>query len=351
MGRTVGVNNDAEREEDIYMVSIIVPLYNLESYCVPCFESLRKQTFRDIEIILVNDGSTDGTSTICHKYEKMDSRFRVIDKVNGGVSAARNTGLEAARGEYIMFADGDDVVSHDYVEHLLSKMETGVVLATCAFERITEYNATAFKAETVVTEKTAAESLEQLLKGRFPVSVWGGIFDAKKAKECAFPVDIRNNEDKYFIFRYLLNNPSGRVIRSDAVLYDYAVRENSATTSEYNGRTDMISIADRMLGEICAEMPALTADAKRVAISCRLQTLHQIVGSNIARRKYEELYVQIKSETLRMSKGVKLGKQETLEVTMLRAGDLPYRALVWAYYKFASNKLRYSRNERRMAIN
>ena len=333
------------------MVSIIVPLYNIEVYCTPCLDSLRNQSYRDIEIILVNDGSTDGTSTICHNYEKLDSRFRVIDKINGGVSAARNTGLEAARGEYIMFADGDDVVSPDYVEHLLSKMKKDVVLAACAFERITEYNATAFKPETAATEKTAAESLELLLKGRFPVSVCGAIFDAKRAKECSFPVGIRNNEDKYFIFRYLLNNPAGKVIRSDAVLYDYAVRENSATTSEYNGRTDMITVADRILDETSKEMPSLTADAKRVAISCRLQTLHQIVGSKKARRKYKELYGQIKSETLSMSECIKLSKQETLEVTMLRAGDLPYRALVWAYYKLASNKLRYSRNEKRMALN
>jgi len=91
-------------------VSIIVPIFNASDYLGRCVESLLKQTMKSLEIILVNDGSTDDSLQICHFYAKDDKRIRVIDKPNGGVSSARNLGLDVARGEYIGFVDPDDWV-------------------------------------------------------------------------------------------------------------------------------------------------------------------------------------------------------------------------------------------------
>ena len=101
------------------LVSIIIPVYNASKYLYRCLDSILNQTFRDFELILINDGSTDNSLEILREYETKDSRIIVIDKPNEGVSAARNQGIEIAKGEYIMFCDSDD-----YVEMELQKRKT-----------------------------------------------------------------------------------------------------------------------------------------------------------------------------------------------------------------------------------
>ena len=97
-------------------VSIVVPVYNVEKYLSFCLETLVNQTFKDIEIICVNDGSTDSSPMILEHYANYDKRIKIINKKNGGLSSARNTGIEAAGGKYIAFVDSDDMVSHFLVE-------------------------------------------------------------------------------------------------------------------------------------------------------------------------------------------------------------------------------------------
>ena len=93
------------------LVSIVIPVYNAAPDLARCIESVRKQTYRNIEVFLVNDGSKDASSPICHMYERIDPRVHVIDKENAGVSAARNTGIAAAQGKYIQFVDSDDYLA------------------------------------------------------------------------------------------------------------------------------------------------------------------------------------------------------------------------------------------------
>ena len=90
------------------LISIIVPVYNVDAYIRDCLNSIARQTYKNIEVIMVDDGSTDASGQICDRYCELDERFHVIHKKNGGVSSARNSGLEAARGEYIGFVDPDD---------------------------------------------------------------------------------------------------------------------------------------------------------------------------------------------------------------------------------------------------
>lgn len=102
------------------LVSIIVPVYNVMSYLPRCVETLKGQTYRNIEILLVDDGSTDGTSALCDRLEKTDSRIRVFHKQNGGTSSARNLGISKAQGEYLGFVDSDDYTEKDMYERLMS---------------------------------------------------------------------------------------------------------------------------------------------------------------------------------------------------------------------------------------
>lgn len=105
------------------MTSIIVPVYNISSYLPACVKSLRRQTATDYEIILVDDGSTDDSGVLCDVYAAEDSRIRVIHKENGGLSDARNVGLDAACGQWILFVDGDDFLATDALEHLVELAE------------------------------------------------------------------------------------------------------------------------------------------------------------------------------------------------------------------------------------
>ena len=102
-----------------YKVSLIVPMYNVAKYIKTCIDSILTQSYKNLELILVDDGSPDNSGKIADQYAVKDGRVKVIHKQNAGVSAARNTGIDAATGDYICFADGDDYVMPNYVEHLL----------------------------------------------------------------------------------------------------------------------------------------------------------------------------------------------------------------------------------------
>lgn len=119
------------------LVSIIVPVYNVEAYLEKCLDSMLDQTYSNIEIVLINDGSTDNGPKICDEYAKKDSRVKVIHKANSGVSDTRNIGLEAAKGSYVTFVDSDDWIEKDYVENLYRAIiENKADYATCGYNRV-----------------------------------------------------------------------------------------------------------------------------------------------------------------------------------------------------------------------
>ena len=101
------------------LISVIVPVYNVEKYLPQCLDSIKNQTYTNLEIILVDDGSTDSSESICEDYAKSDSRIKLYHKENGGLSDARNYGIERASGQYFTFIDSDDYITKDYVSYLL----------------------------------------------------------------------------------------------------------------------------------------------------------------------------------------------------------------------------------------
>ena len=118
------------------MVSVIVPIYKVENYLARCVDSILAQTYKDLEIILVDDGSPDNSPSICDEYAKKDARIKVIHKVNGGLSSARNAGLDVAKGKYIAFVDSDDWVEPCFIETLVTALEeTNADMSACKFCR------------------------------------------------------------------------------------------------------------------------------------------------------------------------------------------------------------------------
>ena len=174
------------------MISIIVPVYNVEPYLRKCLDSILDQTYRDLEILVVDDGSTDGSGKICDDYKK-DERVRVFHTENRGLSAARNLGLDNATGDWIGFVDSDDWIEPDMYEVMLRKAEeTGADIVECGY--IIEYVKKQKKCSAIQKIVPSVETIEALINGKIQTRVWNKIYCGKLFTETRFP-DGRCFED------------------------------------------------------------------------------------------------------------------------------------------------------------
>jgi len=210
------------------VVSIIVPVFNASKYLAKCVESLRNMdtALVDIEIILVDDGSTDGSGEMCDGFAAKDNRIHVIHQANQGVSAARNAGLTKAIGDYLMFVDSDDYVDPDIIRYLYQcMMRSDADISVCGFwfvdERTGEINPCAY-AKTV--KLTGRETL-RLIGDEFHSSVWGALFKREKWANVQFCESLLTSEDSLAWFSVL--QAADFVIWSKKPLYYYLVRPNS----------------------------------------------------------------------------------------------------------------------------
>lgn len=166
------------------LVSIIIPIYNAEGYLSRCVDSILAQTFADFELLLVNDGSRDSSLEICNRYAAQDSRVRVLDKPNGGVSSARNLGLESAEAEWIMFADADDWIEPNTLELAMPYVEKSDIVRLAWVAHLPDG---VVKNKRVMYADTPAQLLKQLLRRRTKLAIWGTLI----RKELFLANDIR----------------------------------------------------------------------------------------------------------------------------------------------------------------
>lgn len=216
-------------------VSIIVPIYNVEPCLHQCIDSVLEQTFSDFELILVDDGSPDNCGVICDEYAQSDTRIHVIHKKNGGLSDARNAGLDAATGEYIFFLDGDDFVDGNLLETVVKHMETGIDMVVFRYRNYYEDGKTQeiqfkksgeFVLESYETRRKFI--VENLLTYNVGWEAWNRIYSRKVIEK--FNLRFADNrkifaEDLYFFLCYIVHVNKIRVIRDS--LYNYRIRSNS----------------------------------------------------------------------------------------------------------------------------
>lgn len=188
------MNKNANR----YVVSVIVPVYNVECYLERCLDSILSQTYTNLEIILINDGSTDQSSQICDAYVKRDPRIRVIHQRNQGVSAARDVGLENATGEFIGFVDADDWIEPDMYEVMIYKIqEENCEVVICDYDEIhndqliVRHDANA--AEAMCSEQYVLYILERIGLGR--TTLWSKLFRRAAIAGVRFDRSFRYTED------------------------------------------------------------------------------------------------------------------------------------------------------------
>ena len=190
------------------LVSVIIPVYNVADYLPACIESVKAQTYKEIQIILVDDGSNDGSGELCDKAATEDERITVIHRENGGLSAARNTGIAAAKGEFICFLDSDDLLDADFVERLyvIAKEKSADVVA-CGFVRFGDDSDIAknndSEKQEKVTEYSNKQAVREVIKERNVKSVaWNKLYKSSLFKELKFP-EGKLHEDEFFINKIL----------------------------------------------------------------------------------------------------------------------------------------------------
>lgn len=213
-------------------ISIIVPIYNVEKYLKRCIDSIINQSYTNIEIILVNDGSTDNSLNICQLYTQQDSRIIILNKENGGLSSARNMGLDYATGEYIMFVDSDDWIRKDAVELLLNDIiNTHATMAIGLSKKCSEYTySPQIDQKSEIIDKNQA--ITRMLKGEW-ISACAKLYHNSLFYDIRFPLG-RTNED-YAILIYIFERVNYIVLNPNEI-YFYYIRPNSICTSSLNIR-------------------------------------------------------------------------------------------------------------------
>ncbi len=206
------------------MISIIVPVYNAEKYLDRCIKSIINQTYNDLDIILINDGSKDNSFKICNEYMKKDKRIRVFNKDNSGVSDTRNYGIENANGEYIVFIDSDDYIDKDYIKVLISNFEKH------SYVRVANLSGSEKKISSNIT-LTVDDFMKFSLLGNFHLGVCGGIFEKKLVSK--FDKNTYYMEDAIFLTEYLNKCNTVKLIASLSK-YHYVDNPSSITNNKRN---------------------------------------------------------------------------------------------------------------------
>ncbi len=227
------------------LISVIVPVYKVEKYLNRCVDSILNQTHKNLEVILVDDGSPDNCPSMCDEYAKVDKRVRVVHKANAGVSSARNTGLDVAKGDFVAFVDSDDWIEPTMYKELLSKQQQeNYDMVFCKFVhaydngkkvKINEANLEKFvetKSIDVFFQQNMLSGNDQMLTSTNNVmgSIFRTLFKKTAINNIRFETDVVIEEDLLFYIQILQNNKL-KLAMVDKYLYNYFMRSESAVHS------------------------------------------------------------------------------------------------------------------------
>lgn len=214
------------------LVSVVVPIYNVDMYLADCLDSLLSQTYPDLEIILVDDGSTDGSASLCKRYADHDERVRYYRKENGGLSSARNFGIHEATGDYALYVDSDDLIAPDMIEHLMRALiDNHADVAVCGFQAFKDdFDVSHRDVSTVAFERMSAfDALDYLYCERSSgCAAWAKLARTESWRRVVFP-EGRRFED--FPRIHNLFKSDSTVMFTDEPLYFYRKRSGSITSS------------------------------------------------------------------------------------------------------------------------
>jgi len=323
------------------LVSVIVPVYNVEKYIRKCLHSIIVQTYENIEIILIDDGSSDNSGKIIDAYASRDPRIKVVHQRNSGLSAARNKGIEVSTGDYLTFIDSDDHITKDYVEYLyslLKKDDFRSPLALCSLMNVYSSG----------KQTDCGDGSEKVLSGKDCIEMmcYHDLVDtcayAKLGKrelydKVKFPVG-QLFED--IATTYLLFDQCQTVACGFKPKYYYVIREDSIVTSSFKlNKLDLLKMTDQMAEYVNQEYPDLKKATLRRQTYARFSTLNQMLDTKEVPQEKEKIISFLKDNESEVLADPKTPRRDRLAYHLLDAGLLTYKTF-WKLYDFVKkNKL------------
>lgn len=278
------------------LITVIIPVYNVAPYLKNCINSVINQSYQNLEIILIDDGSNDGSENICDELKKLDNRIQVIHKTNKGVSAARNTGIEKAKGEYITFIDSDDRVDSEMIERMYYNAIKYNVDISCCLLDVVEPNKTVkkpisgkyglFPSKEIISLYFSNQFIKDQTYGPFNKLISSNLI--KRHKFDSFHL----GEDILFMFELLLD--SKQIYYDNYVGYHYLQREGSAMKSKFSKkRLDYIFAGEKII-KLCKQHAEFVLEsAIRWLYIHKIGTLRQILIAN-KKEEFKEYFLKEK---------------------------------------------------------
>ena len=330
------------------LISLIIPVYNVEPYLSSCLDSIINQSYQNLEIILVNDGSTDGSRFLCEQYKQKDSRIILINQKNQGLSSARNTGINSATGKYLSFIDSDDEVKKDYVKYLYSlikRASSPVKISVCPHYlkkesgELKNFNAKNFPSKTL----SVPEALEKMLnENGFNLQSTSKLYFRDLFKTIRFP-EKKLHEDVGTTYRLFLeaakSNNNAKIAFGKTPEYIYNLRSSSITNKKFNlKKLDLIELTDQMCSDLDEAYPALkdTTNLRRLhaRFSILRQIIHQTNKTDKAKKLEKSLIHYIKENKTWITKNPKSTKRDKLALYSLLLGKNFFQFSWNLYEKF-----------------
>lgn len=242
-----------QKMSDNPLISVVIPVYKVENYLRECLDSVISQTYKNLDIILVDDGSPDNCPAICDEYAQKDSRVRVIHKANGGPSSARNKGIKSAAGEYISFVDSDDYISPAYIEQMYSTLVKSVADVSCCKWSVHKENLR----DSAVSEYelfSPTEAITEAAKiGKIGREPYCKLFRTSLHDGIYYPDDIRIGED--YLVTVKIFSVAKSIALSDNILYFHRLQENSLTHQFASKYMDFYKVYDIITDFVSQRFP------------------------------------------------------------------------------------------------
>lgn len=289
-------------------VTVVLPIYNVEKYLERCIKSVINQTYKNLEIILVDDGSTDSSSKICDTYKEKDKRIKVVHQKNAGLSAARNSGMRIATSNYICFIDSDDYIENDMIEYLYNGMKKYDSKITCCgftnvYENGTLEKITKPKSDIIYTKEEALNI--HLFTGYIEVVAWNKLYDISLFKEIQYP-EGKLYED--MLTTYKLIGIVDKVVLLPECKYFYCKRKSSIGGSKFSEKTLGLIDAVKEVSEYVSKnkYDNKRKDIKIAEIQWNIVVLNKML---IADEINKDIYLKIKKMILKQFGYLMINKQ------------------------------------------
>ena len=326
---------------DNELISIIVPVYKVEKYLEKCVKSILKQTYTNLEVILVDDGSPDICGQLCDELAKTDDRIKVFHKENGGLSDARNYGVERANGEYIGFVDSDDYIHECMYEELYKAIKkSGTSIAECGVTRV--YKNTLrphYEGEDYFLVLDREGYLKEYLENkRLYGSAWCKLIHRDLAKKIKFPTG-KIYEDAFYTLELLKTVDKYTLISGN--YYYYYIRENSITTRSFSSKDmDYIEIMNEIEDYTLANFPIFKEQLLVRLTFAYISIFNQLLEVDNYKRKseYKILKNKLKDNYFKVLSNKKAPKNLKAAMFLLSANERLYKFMLSKYKKYESNE-------------